>query len=306
MVVPPNDGGKTDLESVPWFLWWLVASYGNHTQAALLHDALIVDRCTPPVPRQTADRILLVALREPGQKTGVFRHWLMWAAVSVFGTMRRPLLVRPVLFSVQVLAVWVLAVWGAMSASDAVWPNSMWGRVAFGLVAVVASAIVLVALGMSWRSRVDLDGSWVLAPVVLTILIGIPLVVEWSGDFDFHQTRAFWMLLLAEALLWLGLLWGFAVDRKLRWRLWPTALVGLPVAVLPVALVGVSVSLVWLLDIGASLAAAPEKVHGKRRGVTAPVPPAAGRRGATRLPTSGLTRPEEGGGLKWISSPSGA
>src|SRR5262245_9192911 len=45
VVIPPTDGGgKTDLASVPPFMWWLVASYGNHTRAALLHDALYVDK----------------------------------------------------------------------------------------------------------------------------------------------------------------------------------------------------------------------------------------------------------------------
>jgi hypothetical protein len=89
VVVPPSTGGKTDLASVPSFLWWLIASYGNHTRAALLHDALYSDPgTTPPVPRATADRLFLTALRDPEQKTGVFRHWLMWTAVSLSATCR--------------------------------------------------------------------------------------------------------------------------------------------------------------------------------------------------------------------------
>ena len=89
VVIPPDVSGRTDLASVPPLFWWLIASYGNHTRASLLHDALYVDAGEPPVPRRTADRLLLAALREPGpQKGGAFRHWLMWAAVSAFGTMR--------------------------------------------------------------------------------------------------------------------------------------------------------------------------------------------------------------------------
>ena len=34
VVVPPSTGGGTDLASVPSFMWWLIASYGNHTRAA--------------------------------------------------------------------------------------------------------------------------------------------------------------------------------------------------------------------------------------------------------------------------------
>lgn len=45
-VITPSGVGNTDLASVPWFLWWFVASYGRHTAAALVHDQLIdtIDR----------------------------------------------------------------------------------------------------------------------------------------------------------------------------------------------------------------------------------------------------------------------
>jgi hypothetical protein len=44
IVVPPNSGGRTDLASVPWVASWLVANYGSHTLAVLLHDALVPTR----------------------------------------------------------------------------------------------------------------------------------------------------------------------------------------------------------------------------------------------------------------------
>ena len=48
-VVPPHDpslpatapDNSTDLASVPFWLWWFVASHGRHTPAALLHDHLV-------------------------------------------------------------------------------------------------------------------------------------------------------------------------------------------------------------------------------------------------------------------------
>jgi hypothetical protein len=117
VVVPPNEGGRTDLASVPSFMWWLVASYGNHTRAALLHDALVVDTkgVDPPIARTAADRILLSALREPGQKKGgAFRHWLMWAAASVFGTMRSPFWLRPAGLAIH---VWIVDLGASIAAS---------------------------------------------------------------------------------------------------------------------------------------------------------------------------------------------
>ena len=97
VVVPHDTSGKTDLASVPSVFWWLIASYGNHTRATLLHDAMYVETGEPPVPRKTADRLFLGALRESPQKAGPFRHWLMWAAVSAFGLIphRLGVLFRP-------------------------------------------------------------------------------------------------------------------------------------------------------------------------------------------------------------------
>jgi hypothetical protein len=52
-----------------------------------------------------------------------------------------------------------------------------------------------------------------------------------------------------------GLLWGLGIDRTLSWWLWPTAIIGLPIALIPLGLVFLSVALVWLIDLGASIAA---------------------------------------------------
>jgi len=177
VIVPPNPtpAGKTDLASVPWPLWWLVASYGNHTRAALLHDALYVETSNPDVPRKTADRLLLSALRERGEKSGAYRHWLMWAAVSAFGTIGR---FRGLLFSAHVLAVWALAIAGlswawAGALWDIVWPTS-WDTASL----VLATAITLVVLGFAWRLFVDLPGGWVFVMVLIASPVAIGLVED--------------------------------------------------------------------------------------------------------------------------------
>lgn len=211
VIVPPNPrpAGKTDLASVPWPLWWLVASYGNHTRAALLHDALYAETPDPDVPRKTADRLLLSALRERGEKSGAYRHWLMWAAVSAFGTMGR---FRGLLFSAHVLAVWALAIaglswaWGG-ALRDIAWPIS-WHTA--GLV--LATAITLVVLGFVWRYSVDRRGGWIVATAWIASPIAIGLLEsreQWRslGDLSLESSWLFvsgispFSLLAASAVL---------------------------------------------------------------------------------------------------------
>jgi hypothetical protein len=249
-VIPPTDGGgATDLASVPSFMWWLIASYGNHTRAALLHDSLYVGRGEEaPVPRATADRLFLTALREPEQKTGAFRHWLMWAAVSLFGNLNKLL---GGVCGVQVLAVWTLSIAGLAWAWG---PTLAWRWWEIVLV-VAGAAAFLVVLGTSWRWGVDLTGGWLVPTLLLLGLMVLLLVLKWPSSFDLGWSP-FTLFFVATLLMLLGPLWGFAVDQRLRGWLWPTVAIGLPIALLPVALIFLASGLVWLIDLGAALARA--------------------------------------------------
>jgi hypothetical protein len=200
--------------------------------------------------RTAADRLLLSALREPGQqKGGAFRHWLMWAAASVFGTMRslfglpgRP---RDPRFRDLGPAGHCAPLDVARAVAgqlDAALPH---GR---GDPALPGRDGELVAGGANITAG-WLPTALMAAPVV--ILLGI----AWSGEVELDQGVAFWLLLGVLALVLLGHLWGLAVDRTLRWRLWPTSLVGLPIATIPVGLIFLSIVLVWFVDLGASIAA---------------------------------------------------
>jgi Protein of unknown function (DUF1353) len=275
VLIPPNPKkGETDLASVPWFMWWLIATYGNHTRAALLHDSLYVDKGEPPVSRPAADRLLLMALREPEQATGVFRHWLMWAAVSVFGTMGKK---TGVLFGAHVYAVWLLLVgaigwaWGRTiwSWGPAIWPDR-WGEPVGFLPAeianaafvatgsLVAIALLALSLGGTWRAGRENTGGWAYALVVIGLIIVGLLLLErpWTVEIELSP---FNLLLTSLVLLLLGLLWGLAVHRSLWGWLWPTALIGLPIAMFPVALIFLSVYLVRLIDEGAARVRAGQK-----------------------------------------------
>lgn len=248
VVIPPTDGGgKTDLASVPWFMWWLVASYGNHTRAALLHDALYTDAGEEqPVAKATADRLFLTAMREPGQKTGAFRHWLMWAAVSLFGNMNKFL---GGCCALHVLSVWILTV-AAVAWAWAPTLSWHWWTI---VVIVVAVAILLTALGTSWRAGVDLTGGWLVPTLVLLALVVIPLIGRWPSPFELGWSP-FTLLFVATLLTLLGPLWGLAVDPDLRWWLWPTSTIGLPIGLIPVGLIFLSSGLVWFIDLGAAIA----------------------------------------------------
>jgi hypothetical protein len=251
VVVPPDATGVTDLASVPPVFWWLVASYGNHTQAALLHDALYAEKGEATIPRRTADRLLLSALRESPDKGGPFRHWLMWAAVSGFGTMRYRL---GALFALHVVAVWALTI-GAVAWA---WGDGLswwWWQI---LAAVVVALVFLVVLGSSWRAGVDLTGGWLVPTVLTAAIVFVPLAIEWTYPFEFDWSP-FTLLLAAAALTIVGPLWGLWVDPTLRGWLWPTAAIGLPLAVVPAVLILVALLLVWFVDLGAALTAAQRK-----------------------------------------------
>lgn len=252
IVVPPNAGGETDLASVPWIASWLVASYGSHTLAVLLHDALVPAKGEEEmVARAAADRLLLTALREPGQKKGAFRHWLMWAAVSVYGTMRRPLFLRPFFFSLQALAVWGLLITGLVWVWGAGIDSWEWYWKA--LVAGVGLIVFELLLGAFWRAGLGFPAGSALVPVLLGAVALVALSDEWRGP---GPTKAFWVLLVAVLLLPLGFLWGATVDPMWRAWLWPTSLVGLPVVVIPGVLIAFSAFLAWLIDVGATAVAA--------------------------------------------------
>jgi hypothetical protein len=281
---PAVPKGATDLASVPWFMWWLIATYGNHTRAALLHDSLYVDEGEPPVPRADADRLLLMSLHDPKKAKGVFRHWLMWAAVSVFGTMGKwPGLI----FGAHVYAFWGLLL-GAIGWR---WGSDIWAlgpRLLPGdfslppVLAVIANVLFVAALilaviallalllGGAWRAGRDNTGGWAIALALLAVVIGALIALEWPLPLKFEWSPLN-MLFAALALLLLGVLWGFGVHHSLRGWLWPTALIGLPIALIPVGLIFIAVFLVRAIDEGAARVRARQKNdQGERIGYQKP------------------------------------
>ena len=71
---------RTDLASVPFFLQWLVLSYGQHTMAAIVHDEYWDDNKTRAELRQAN-----TAFRHAMWESDVpyLRRWFMWTAVTL-------------------------------------------------------------------------------------------------------------------------------------------------------------------------------------------------------------------------------
>jgi hypothetical protein len=107
-------GMRTDLASVPPFLWGVIASYGRQTLPALLHDMLNFAAAQPGQPIayrhracREADRLFRTTLAASG--SGVLRRWLMWSAVRVF---RHPEVVVSFVVTAAAVAAAAIGTWG--------------------------------------------------------------------------------------------------------------------------------------------------------------------------------------------------
>lgn len=108
--VPESNVSVTDLASVPWLLWGLIAPYGRQLRPALLHDHQCVEaRKRPPGERLSARRAADNLFRQALYDEGVpfLRRHLLWAGVS-FG---RYLAFRRVAAAVVLLLALVSLAW---------------------------------------------------------------------------------------------------------------------------------------------------------------------------------------------------
>jgi Protein of unknown function (DUF1353) len=169
---PPSDpNNSTDLASVPFWLWWFVASYGLHTRAALLHDHLVDVK---QIDRVEADRVFRLALEE--SKVRWMRRWLMWTAVSL-ATMALKARARFAAFvGMLVLFVGVLAEWPLGWLSELPGDLPAW-----------VPALVVFVLGFAFGLL------WPLAVLGLLLIAG-PTLVVWA------VLAIVWLLDLAKAV----------------------------------------------------------------------------------------------------------
>lgn len=181
-------GESTDLASVPPWLWGVVASFGRHTLAALLHDHLCdeASKVLPPGSarrRREADRLFRMGMFDLDVPAP--RAWVMWAAVRLFGEATQPGLV-PKVPLVAVLGA-SFGAWAAVAAGAAASPAS-------GAIAVAALVVILVAAGLSGsRRRFDLTGAVLIGaaagPLVMpalavsfvtVLVLDEPALLDWA------------------------------------------------------------------------------------------------------------------------------
>jgi uncharacterized protein DUF1353 len=186
---PKDPKDVTDLASVPSMFLWLVASYGQHTAAALLHDRLVADEKSLE-ERIEADTVFFHALED--DRKNWMRHRLMWAAVSVGGTMWKYTKLLALLFFTHVLAFWVAVLW---SVGALAWlarqPWLDWlpyiDRLPFEdyrlWMAIGAGALFVI--GFFWRAGPTADPNlawwmWLVTTVGVALIVGPSLLIALS------------------------------------------------------------------------------------------------------------------------------
>ncbi|MBA2631797.1 MAG: DUF1353 domain-containing protein, partial [Chloroflexi bacterium] len=191
--IDPAKVGDTDLASVPWILWWFVASYGRHTRAALVHDQLVDE-----IDRHEADRVFRRALAEV--RVGWARRWLVWATVSFETTFRtfgmaddpaKPGAKRQrkgwwvtVIGFLAVTAHLAVGVGGIAWASGTWW---VWQLVAWALLA---------SWLLAWRLRglLFIVGALLIVPAMLVLLVPLGVVWVFEGG-PWQLVRVVWWYL---------------------------------------------------------------------------------------------------------------
>lgn len=166
---------QTDLGSIPRVLWGLIASYGRHTLAVIVHDRLCEYADQAPagerfVRQAAADEVFHQALRDPDRpdfQAPWFRSLVLWAGVSVarYWRLGRP---RFAALAGATLGLWLAGWWLAQSFAGPAQPLA-------AVVLLLVSAVVLGVAGQvalrAHRSGRAGDRTISRALVVLTVVL---------------------------------------------------------------------------------------------------------------------------------------
>lgn len=174
----PN--ASTDLGSVPGVLWGLIASYGRHTLAVLVHDQLCDTVADVPagqrfVSRAAADEVLHQALRDPDRpdfRAPWFRSAVVWAGVSAarYWQFRRPG------FAVLMAATAGLWLAGLGLAQSVPGP----GQGVAAWVLLLAALVLLLFAGLAntrLHAAAPAGGVW----IVRAMVVGVVLLLLWAA-----------------------------------------------------------------------------------------------------------------------------
>lgn len=206
----PHDveDNRTDFASVPFFLTWLVPRDGDHTPAAVLHDALIGGRVGVHYDtsdgQQVDDRHADYLFREAMTGLGVtwLRRWLMWVAVvlrtlcvdidksAATGIERQRPRWSRIVYLVLLVVPWaIVSALMALDVPDIVRPDvglpwldqrPWWQEIPIAvLMVIIGAAMLTVLFGIGLRST---RGAVAGAFAGLTIgFLGLPMVASLVG-----------------------------------------------------------------------------------------------------------------------------
>lgn len=263
--------GRTDLGSIPGVLWGLVASYGRHTLAVIIHDHIASLADDAPAGEgfdraSAADEVFYSALRDPDAgrfRASPFRSLVLWTGVSVgrYYTHHRAGFAA---LAAATIGAWTAGWWVAENAGGRPLPVAGWVLLLMGLIVLavaglVASRLERLRASDVWVVRVLAAGAaallmaaaWTAMPLPPLFGVGVPAFLAILGVLVFLAGSGFLL----------------AVSPVRRDALLPLALTVAAPTVGLVALVTIGVLyLLWLPDAFARDAMGPvNTINGRRR-----------------------------------------
>jgi hypothetical protein len=156
---PTIANNSTDLASVPVLFWWLIASYGHQTRAALIHDQLYDD----PDPERVDEANLVFRDALAESDVPLLRRWIMWAGVDAAGRWK-----RGVWSKLDVAGQFITAL--GFVVTTVYWiVGGIWS---WGPSQIWIAPLALAAVGMvAWRRR------WLLSALAIGLVLP-PLLPE--------------------------------------------------------------------------------------------------------------------------------
>lgn len=249
--------GGTDLGSVPGALWGLVASYGRHTLAVVLHDHLAgLAREAPAAERfprcAAADEVFRQALRDPDPQTArfrapAFRALVLWTGASL----ARYWQFHRVGFAALVAAVlgaWLAAAWCLQNLGGRAAPVAGWVLLLVAAVALAVGAWFDRRLGPLQREgAARASDVWLVRALVCTSVV-VGLAGLWTLMPLPGPDVPGWLAILGAAAFVAGSLFLLRSPVR-RDALLPllVALTGLPVGLVGAVTLG-ALYLLWLPD----------------------------------------------------------
>ncbi|HEY5153840.1 MAG TPA: DUF1353 domain-containing protein [Acidimicrobiales bacterium] len=200
-VAVPN-GLRTDLASVPFFLQWLVRSYGKHTRGALVHDTYW-DFLKTGEDLRNINRLFRDAMRDSG--TPLVRRWFVWGAVTMAGLAKLGAGGKARLGG-WAIALMVLAasLFIGTGVAIALGPALVLAA-ALGVVAVVAAIVGFTGAAKSARREVAVQVAGI-AALYAVIVAGVAWASRWMlfRDHALATALAAFAVALVVALPYVG------------------------------------------------------------------------------------------------------